>query len=118
MKAKIGASRSPRCQASNGSRSTYWWKRPAPQLASEFQPLALFPATEPAKKTADAAEATNPQNLVCRAVRAVKAAHGESIGVICDVALDHYTSHGHDGLIRDGYVVNDETVGVLCRQAV
>jgi len=80
--------------------------------------IAVFPATEPAKKTADAAEATNAQNLVCRAVRKVKAAHGEAIGVICDVALDPYTSHGHDGLIRDGYVVNDETIDVLCRQAV
>jgi porphobilinogen synthase len=80
--------------------------------------VALFPATEPAKKTADAAEAINPQNLVCRAVRAIKAAHGESVGMICDVALDPYTSHGHDGLVRDGYVVNDETIDVLCRQAV
>ena len=80
--------------------------------------VAVFPATDPAKKTPDGEEALNPQNLVCRAVRAVKAAHGDAIGVICDVALDPYTSHGHDGLLRDGYVVNDETVGVLCRQAV
>jgi porphobilinogen synthase len=80
--------------------------------------VALFPATKPAKKTADAAEATNCQNLICRAVRAVKAAHGDAIGVICDVALDPYTSHGHDGLLRDGYVVNDETIDVLCHQAV
>ncbi len=80
--------------------------------------IALFPATDPAKKSADAAEATNPQNLVCQAVRAVKATHGDSIGVICDVALDPYTSHGQDGLVRDGYVVNDETIEVLCRQAV
>ncbi|HVT27894.1 MAG TPA: porphobilinogen synthase [Lacipirellulaceae bacterium] len=80
--------------------------------------IALFPATPPNKKTADAAEAINPQNLVCRAVQAVKAAHAESIGVICDVALDPYTSHGQDGLIRDGYVVNDETIDVLCRQAI
>ena len=58
------------------------------------------------------------ENLVCRAVRAVKAAHGDAIGVICDVALDPYTSHGQDGLVRDGYVVNDETIDVLCRQAV
>jgi porphobilinogen synthase len=80
--------------------------------------VALFPVTEPAKKTLDGAEAINPENLVCRAVRAVKKAHGDAIGVICDVALDPYTSHGHDGLVRDGYVVNDETVAVLCRQAV
>src|SRR3954470_3121099 len=80
--------------------------------------VAIFPATEPAKKTADAAEAVSADNLVCRAVRAVKAAHGDAVGVICDVALDPYTSHGHDGLLRDGYVVNDETIDVLCRQAL
>jgi porphobilinogen synthase len=80
--------------------------------------VALFPATEPAKKSPDAAEAINPQNLVCRAVRAVKKAHGDAIGVMCDVALDPYTSHGHDGLVRDGYVVNDETIDVLCQQAL
>jgi porphobilinogen synthase len=80
--------------------------------------VALFPATDPAKKTPDAAEAINPKNLVCRAVAAVKRAHGDTIGVMCDVALDPYTSHGHDGLLRDGYVVNDETIDLLCRQAV
>ncbi len=80
--------------------------------------VALFPATDPDKKSPDAEEALNPENLVCRAVRAVKQAHGDSIGVICDVALDPYSSHGQDGLVRDGYVVNDETVEVLCRQAV
>ena len=80
--------------------------------------IALFPATDPVKKTADAAEATNPSNLVCQAVRAVKATYGEKIGVMCDVALDPYTSHGQDGLVRDGYVVNDETLDVLCQQAV
>jgi porphobilinogen synthase len=80
--------------------------------------VAIFPVTEPAKKSADGAEAVNPENLVCRAVRAVKQAHGDAIGVICDVALDPYTSHGHDGLVQNGYVVNDETVAVLCRQAI
>jgi porphobilinogen synthase len=80
--------------------------------------VALFPVTDPAKKSSEAEEAVNPENLVCRAVRAVKAAHGDTIGVICDVALDPYTSHGQDGLVRDGYVVNDETIAVLCRQAV
>ena len=80
--------------------------------------VALFPATDPAKKTADAAEAVNSENLVCRAVQAAKQAHGDTIGIICDVALDPYTSHGHDGLLKDGYVVNDETVELLCRQAV
>jgi porphobilinogen synthase len=80
--------------------------------------VALFPATDPAKKTPEAEEATNPENLVCRTVRAVKKAHGDAVGVICDVALDPYTSHGQDGLVRDGYVVNDETIDVLCRQAI
>ncbi len=79
--------------------------------------VALFPATNPSLKTPEGDEAFNPENLVCRAVRAVKAAH-PTLGVICDVALDPYTSHGHDGLIRNGYVVNDETVAALCRQAV
>jgi porphobilinogen synthase len=80
--------------------------------------VALFPATEPRLKSAECEEAVNPDNLVCRAVRAVKAAHGDAIGVICDVALDPYSSHGQDGLVRDGYVVNDETVAMLCRQAI
>jgi len=80
--------------------------------------VALFPVTEAGKKTPDAEEAANPDNLICRAVRAVNAAHSDAIGVICDVALDPYTSHGQDGLLRDGYVVNDETIEVLCRQAV
>ena len=80
--------------------------------------VALFPATDPAKKTPECEEAVNADNLVCRTVRAVKAAHGDKIGVICDVALDPYSSHGQDGLVRDGYVVNDETLHMLCRQAV
>ena len=80
--------------------------------------VALFPATAKDKKTPECEEALNPENLVCRAVRAVKAAHGDRIGVICDVALDPYSSHGQDGLVREGYVVNDETLAVLCEQAV
>ncbi|MCG8448210.1 MAG: porphobilinogen synthase [Pirellulales bacterium] len=80
--------------------------------------VALFPATPPKLKTPGCEEAVNPENLVCRAARAVKAAQGDKIGVICDVALDPYSSHGQDGLVRDGYVVNDETVALLCQQAV
>ncbi len=80
--------------------------------------IAIFPATPPEKKTPEAEEAFNPENLACRATRAIKQAHGDGIGVVCDVALDPYTSHGQDGLVRDGYVVNDETVEALCRQAV
>lgn len=79
--------------------------------------VAIFPATDPSLKDEQASEATNSENLVCRSVRAIKQA-GLDIGVICDVALDPYTSHGQDGLVRDGYVVNDESVEVLCRQAV
>lgn len=80
--------------------------------------VALFPATDPALKTPDAEEALNPENLMCRAVRAVKQVHGDGIGVICDVALDPYSSHGQDGLVRDGYVVNDETIEVLIQQSI
>jgi porphobilinogen synthase len=79
--------------------------------------VALFPVTPAGKKTADGREAINRGNLICRAVRAVKRAHPE-IGVICDVALDPYTSHGHDGLLKDGVILNDETVDILCKQAV
>lgn len=80
--------------------------------------VAVFPATPADLKTEDAAEAVNPDNLVCRTVREIKSALGDSIGVICDVALDPYSIHGHDGIVRDGDVVNDETVEVLSRQAV
>jgi porphobilinogen synthase len=79
--------------------------------------VALFPYTDPARKDADGTYATDPGNLMCRAVRALKKAH-PAIGVICDVALDPYTSHGHDGLLRDGKIVNDLTVEVLVRQAL
>jgi len=79
--------------------------------------VAVFPVIDAAKKTDDGREAENPDNLVCRAVRAIKAA-AQNIGVICDVALDPFTTHGQDGLLRDGYVVNDETVAMLRKQAV
>ena len=80
--------------------------------------VALFPAVEPRLKSEDAVHATDPDNLVCRTVRAIRQQLGDAVGVICDVALDPYTSHGHDGLLRDGRILNDETVAVLCRQAV
>ncbi len=79
--------------------------------------VAVFPATEPSLKNEAATEAINPDNLVCRAVRAIKAQQRD-LGIICDVALDPYTSHGQDGLVRNGYVVNDETLEMLCQQAV
>jgi porphobilinogen synthase len=80
--------------------------------------IAIFPATEASLKTEDAREAVNPDNLVCRTVRAIKKEVGDQIGIICDVALDPYSSHGQDGLVRGGYVLNDETIEVLCQQAV
>ena len=79
--------------------------------------IAIFPALEIDLRTPEGEEAINPDNLVCRAVKAVKDAHPE-IGVLCDAALDPFTSHGQDGLVRDGYVVNDETVDVLCQQSL
>lgn len=79
--------------------------------------VAIFPATDPAQKNEEATEALNSENLVCRSVRAIKEAKLD-IGVICDVALDPYTSHGQDGLVRENYVVNDESVDVLCQQSI
>jgi porphobilinogen synthase len=79
--------------------------------------IAVFPAIDPGLKDPDGQEAVNPDNLVCRAVSAVKQAVPD-LGVLCDVALDPFTSHGHDGVIRDDYVANDETVAILARQAV
>ena len=80
--------------------------------------IAIFPATDPSKKTPLAEEALNPDNLVCQALRSLKQAFGNDVGLLADVALDPYSSHGQDGIIRDGYVVNDETLEILCRQAV
>ena len=83
----------------------------------EIPCLALFPYTDPDLRDHDGTEALNPENLVCRAVRAIKKAVPE-IGILCDVALDPYTSHGHDGLLRDGVIANDETVEMLAKQAL
>ena len=80
--------------------------------------IAIFPVVDAAFKTDDAAQAFDADNLACRTVRAVKQQYGDALGVVCDVALDPYTSHGHDGLLKAGEIVNDETVEVLCRQAV
>ncbi len=79
--------------------------------------VAIFPVTPLDRKTPGGEESFNPDNLVCRAVRAVKAATS-NIGIICDVALDPFTTHGQDGLLVDGEVLNDETIAVLCKQAV
>ena len=79
--------------------------------------IALFPYTEPSLRDENGSEALNPNNLVCQSVRAIKKEFPE-LGVLCDVALDPFTSHGHDGLIEDGKILNDETVAVLVRQAL
>lgn len=79
--------------------------------------IALFPNTPSHLRDETGSEAMNPDNLTCRALRAIKAAV-PGLGLVTDVALDPYTSHGHDGLIEDGRILNDETVAVLCRQAL
>jgi porphobilinogen synthase len=79
--------------------------------------IALFPYTDPKLRDDRASEAFNPDNLVCRAVRAIKKAV-PGIGIICDVALDPYTAHGHDGIIIDGKVANDESIEALVAQAI
>ena len=81
--------------------------------------VALFPNTQPERRSEDGAEAHNPDNLMCRAIKAIKDACGEDIGVLTDVALDPYTSHGQDGLLdAKGYVANDATVAALVDQAI
>ena len=79
--------------------------------------LALFPYTDPSLRDEQGSEAVNADNLVCQSVRAIKKEFPD-IGILCDVALDPFTSHGHDGLIADGKILNDETVAVLVRQAL
>jgi porphobilinogen synthase len=79
--------------------------------------IALFPYTDPSLRDETGSEALNPDNLVCRAIGAIKREVPE-VGILCDVALDPFTSHGHDGLLRDGVILNDETVAVLVKQAI
>jgi porphobilinogen synthase len=79
--------------------------------------IAIFPVTPQEKKSPDGEESSNPDNLICQAMRAIREAQ-IPVGLIADVALDPYTTHGQDGLVRNGYVVNDETLEALCRQAV
>ena len=80
--------------------------------------VALFPYTNKAKKNENGTEALNDDNLVCKAIRYIKKRYKNEIGIMCDVALDPYTSHGHDGLIKSGYVLNDETIEVLISQSL
>ena len=80
--------------------------------------IALFPETGRQKKNHVGSESINPNNLVCRSLRHIKNKYKNEIGLMCDVALDPYTSHGHDGILKDGYVLNDETNNVLKKQAL
>jgi porphobilinogen synthase len=79
--------------------------------------IAIFPEVDPKLKTPDGREATNPGNLVCRAIKAIKSST-PSIGIVCDAALDPFNSDGHDGIVKDGEILNDPTLEVLCRQSV
>ena len=94
-------------------------KRATEAISLGIPCVALFPNTPADRRSDDGNEAHNPENLMCQAIRAIKVAHGDKIGVLTDVALDPYTTHGQDGLIDDkGYVLNDETVAALVDQAV
>ena len=79
--------------------------------------MVIFPEVDPAVKTPDAREAYNPDNLVCQSIRTIAKAYPE-MGIICDAALDPFNSDGHDGLVVDGYVVNDESIELLCKQSI
>ena len=79
--------------------------------------IALFPYTEPSLRDETGSEALNANNLVCQSVRAIKREFPD-LGILCDVALDPFTSHGHDGLLQDGRILNDETVAILVQQAL
>ena len=79
--------------------------------------IVIFPEIDPAKKTPDAREALNPDNLVCQSIRKVAKSYPE-MGIICDAALDPFNSDGHDGLLEDNHILNDETVDLLCKQSL
>ena len=87
-------------------------------IKNKLPTVALFPYTEKKKKNFLGTEALNEDNLVCRAIRFIKKRYKNQIGIMCDVALDPYTSHGHDGLINSGVVLNDETVKILVDQSL
>ena len=87
-------------------------------IKNKLPTVALFPYTEKKKKNNLGTEALNENNLVCRAIRLIKKNFKDEIGIMCDVALDPYTSHGHDGLTKGGYVLNDETIKILIEQSL
>ena len=80
--------------------------------------VALFPYTNPNIKDVLGSEALNENNLVCRAIRYIKKRYKNEIGIMCDVALDPYTSHGHDGILKKRKILNDETIDILTKQAL
>jgi len=87
-------------------------------IKNKIPMVALFPHTKKILKNKIGTEALNENNLVCKAIRYIKKKYNNEIGIMCDVALDPYTSHGHDGLIKSGYVLNDETIEVLINQSL
>ena len=87
-------------------------------IKSKIPMVALFPYTKKTKKNEIGTEALNEGNLVCKAIQYIKKRYKNEIGIMCDVALDPYTSHGHDGLLKSGYVLNDETIEVLIKQSL
>ena len=87
-------------------------------IRNKIPMVALFPHTNKAKKNKIGTEALNEDNLVCKAIQYIKKKYKNEIGIMCDVALDPYTSHGHDGLLRSGYILNDETIEVLINQSL
>ena len=80
--------------------------------------VALFPFIQNSKKNSLGTEALNEDNLVCKAIKLIKKKYKDEIGIMCDVALDPYTSHGHDGLFKSGYILNDETIEILINQSL
>ena len=87
-------------------------------IKSKIPMVALFPSTPKNKKDEYGSEALNENNLVCRAIRFIKKRFKNNIGIMCDVALDPYTSHGHDGLLKNNFVLNDKTVEILAKQSL
>ena len=87
-------------------------------IKNKIPMVALFPYTNIKKKNEIGTEALNEDNLVCKAIQYIKKKYKNEIGIMCDVALDPYTSHGHDGLLKSGYVLNDETIEVLINQSL
>ncbi len=87
-------------------------------VKSKIPMIALFPSTPQNKKDNFGSEALNENNLICRATQYIKKRFKNDIGIMCDVALDPYTSHGHDGLLKKNYILNDETIDILIKQSL